>query len=269
MTELYGNFERLQFDRPATGVLRIVLTSPHKLNSMDERLHRELAQIWPIVDADPSVAAIILTGTGEHFSAGGNISHELEVQNSYALRVKTMEEARAIVLGMAACSKPIISAVRGWAVGAGLACALMADVPIASRTAKFSDGHVKIGIAAGDHAAIIWPLLCGLAKAKYYLLTGRPLNGEEAERIGLVALVVDDAELESTALDVAGNLANGAQSAIRWTKRALNLWLKQFEAVFEASLAYEFLGFPGPEAVEGMQAFVEKRTAAFPKPSDA
>ena len=144
-------------------------------------------------------------------------------------------------------------------------CALMADISIAAKSAKISDGHTKIGLAAGDHAMIIWPLLCGMAKAKYYLLTCAQLSGEEAERIGLVSLAVDDALLDEQSVKIASGLADGAQGAIRWTKRSLNLWLKNAEPIFEASLALEFIGFAGPEATEGIQAFLDKRPPDFPK----
>ena len=264
MTDRYSQYERLKFDRPHPRVLRITMTSPIKLNAMDAILHTEASRIWADIEADPTVSVAIITGAGNAFSAGGDLVHEQKAQKDYDLRMQAMKEARAIVLGMAACSKPIISAIRGWAVGAGLACAIMADISIVSKTARISDGHTKIGIAAGDHATIIWPLLCGMAKAKYYLLTSDQLTGEEAERIGLVSLAVDDADLDAKAVEVATRLAEGAQSAVRWTKRALNLWLKQAEPIFEASLAYEMIGFSGPEAIEGMQAFLDKRGASFP-----
>jgi enoyl-CoA hydratase len=161
------------------------------------------------------------------------------------------------------CSKPIVSAVRGWAVGAGIACALLADVSIAAKDANFSDGHMKIGVASGDHATILWPLLCGMAKAKYYLLTADNFTGAEAERIGLVSLAVDDAELDAKSVAVAIKLATSAPAAVRWTKHALNHWLRQAAPIFDASLALEFIGFGGPEGIEGIDAFLQKRPAKF------
>ena len=141
---------------------------------------------------------------------------------------------------------------------------MLADVSVASRTAKIIDGHTRIGVAAGDHAAICWPLLCGMAKAKYYLMTCRPLSGEEAERIGLVSLCVDsDSELLPTARDVAHELAVGAPTAIRWTKQSLNNWYRQAGPLFDASLGYEFFGFGLPEAREGLAALKEKRPPDF------
>lgn len=265
MNAMYESFERLKFDRPHPRVLRITMTSPLKLNAMDAKLHAEAGRIWSVIDADPNVSVAIITGGGTAFSAGGDLKHEQKVQNDSVLAMQAMQEGRNIVLGMANCSKPIVSAIRGWAVGAGLACAVMADISIASKTAKISDGHTKIGLAAGDHAMIIWPLLCGMAKSKYYLLTCASLSGEEAERIGLVSLAVEDEELDARAVEVASGLAEGAQNAIRFTKRALNLWLKHSEPIFEASLAFEFLNFLGPEAKEGFAAFLEKRQPAFPQ----
>ena len=143
-----------------------------------------------------------------------------------AARLRTMREARDLVVNVIDCSKPIVSAVHGPAVGAGLVAALLADVSIVGRTARIIDGHTRLGVAAGDHAAICWPLLCGMAKAKYLLLTCDPLTGEEAERIGLVSLCVDDDQVHARALEVAEQLAAGAQAAIRWTKHTLNHWYR-------------------------------------------
>jgi enoyl-CoA hydratase len=140
---------------------------------------------------------------------------------------------------------------------------MLADVTVAGRRARIIDGHTRLGVAAGDHAAIVWPLLCGMAKAKYYLLTCDPLSGEEAERIGLVSRVVDDDKVVAAALEIAERLSDGPQAALRWTKHALNNWLRLAGPTFDASLALEFLGFSGPELQEGMAALKEKRPARF------
>jgi enoyl-CoA hydratase len=158
--------------------------------------------------------------------------------------------------------------MRGVAVGAGLVCGLLADISIASRECRIIDGHTRLGVAAGDHAAIVWPLLCGMAKAKYYLLLCDQLLGAEAERIGLVSLAVDDSELDAKAVEIAARLAEGAQSAIRWTKFSLNNWLRQAGPAFDASLALEFLGFTGPEPAEGLAAHRQKRKPKFPRNSN-
>jgi enoyl-CoA hydratase len=139
----------------------------------------------------------------------------------------------------------------------------MADIPVAGRSARIIDGHTNLGVAAGDHAAVIWPLLVGMAKAKYYLLTNEPIDGEEAERLGLVARVVDDDQLDAVTRELASQLAAGPQEALRWTKHTLNHWLRMAYPIFDASVAYEFLGFLGSDAAEGLAALKEKRPPAF------
>ena len=161
------------------------------------------------------------------------------------------------------CPKPIVSAITGPAVGAGLAVGLLADVSIATPQARIIDGHTRLGVAAGDHAAIVWPLLCGMAKAKYHLLLCEPLDGDEAERIGLVSLCVPEDELEERALEIARRLAAGSQPAIRYTKLALNNWLRLAGAAFDASLALEFFDMSGPDVHEGVAALREKRPPEF------
>jgi enoyl-CoA hydratase len=178
--------------------------------------------------------------------------------------MRVWKEARDMVYNVINCSKPIVSAINGAAVGAGLVLAILADISIAASSAKLIDGHTKLGVAAGDHAAIIWPLLCGMAKAKYHLLLCETVTGEEAERIGLVSLAVPGEELQARALDVAVRLAEGAPNAIRWTKYALNNWLRAAGPIFDASLGMEFLGFSGPELPEGVAALREKRPPRFP-----
>jgi len=264
MLEHYSSkYQRMLFDRPHARVLRITLNNPSKLNAVDERLHGELGAVWRDIDADPEVSSVIVTGSGKAFSAGGEFTLVERIANDQYVRARNWKEARDIIYNMLNCSKPIVSAINGAAAGAGLACALLADISIAAKDARLVDGHTRLGVAAGDHAAIIWPLLCGLAKAKYYLLLCEPISGEEAERIGLVSLAVDGAELEERALKTAVRLAEGAPSAIRWTKYALNNWLRQAGPIFDASLALEFLGFCGNEVKEGVASLVEKRRPDF------
>src|SRR5438034_204049 len=174
-------------------------------------MHSELTEIWRVVDADASVNAVLLTGAGKAFSAGGDLDLLDEMIADVDTRMRVWREARDMVYNLINCSKPVVSAINGPAVGAGLALALLADVSIAARSARIIDGHTRLGVAAGDHAAIVWPLLCGMAKAKYHLLTCQPLSGEEAERIGLVSLCVADDELHERALAVARQLAAGWQ----------------------------------------------------------
>jgi enoyl-CoA hydratase len=267
MSDRYARYQRLQFDRPHPRVLRITMNNPGRLNSADEIMHGELAEIWRDLDADPTVSAAILTGAGRAFSAGGDFDMIAKIIDDFPTRARNWKEARDIVYNVINCSKPVVSAIRGPAVGAGLVCGLLADISIVAKEARIIDGHTRLGVAAGDHAAIIWPLLCGMAKAKYYLLLCDPVSGAEAERIGLVSLAVEDAELDGKAVEIATRLAEGAPHAIRWTKYALNNWLRMMGPTFDGSLALEFLGFSSPDVKEGLASHREKRRPQFPPES--
>jgi enoyl-CoA hydratase len=258
----YDEFPSLRVEPGADGVLQLVLDAPG-LNSVGPQMHRDLAEIWPAIDRDPNVRVVLVRGEGKAFSSGGSFDLIEETMGDFPDRIRIMREARDLVLNMVSFDKPVISAIRGPAVGAGLVVALLADISVASRTAKIIDGHTKLGVAAGDHAAICWPLLVGMAKAKYYLLTCEPLSGEEAERIGLVSICVDDNEVLATATRLAADLAQGAQTAIRWTKHSLNHWYRMFGPAFETALGLEFIGFSGPDVREGLAAHREKRPARF------
>jgi enoyl-CoA hydratase len=264
MEERYARFSRLLIDRPRPRVLRVMMNRPDKLNAADAEMHSELTEIWRVIDADPEVNAVLLTGAGKAFSAGGDLDLVNQMMADFNVRMRVWKEARDMVYNLINCSKPVVSAINGTAVGAGLVLAILADISIAANSAKLIDGHTKLGVAAGDHAAIIWPLLCGMAKSKYYLLLCETISGEEAERIGLVSLAVPADELQARAFAVAERLADGAPNAIRWTKYALNNWLRAAGPIFDASLGMEFLGFSGPELPEGIAALREKRPAVFP-----
>ena len=222
-----------------------------------------MAEIWRDVSRDESVRVAVLRGEGLGFSGGGDLALVEDMANNFDIRTRVWKEARDLVYNVINCDKPIVSAMHGPAVGAGLVAGLLADISIASKTAKIVDGHTRLGVAAGDHAAIIWPLLCGMAKAKYYLLLCEPVSGEEAERMGLVSLAVEEDELLKKAYEVADRLANGSQTAIRWTKYALNNWLRQAGPSFDASLALEFMGFAGPDVKEGVASLRNRRPPQF------
>lgn len=262
----YAGLPDLAIDRPAPGVVRITLDAPG-LNAVSPAVHGQLADVWRVIDRDPDARVALLQGAGKAFSAGGSFELIDSVLNDETARLRTMREARELVVNLIDCSTPIVSAIHGPAVGAGLVAGLLADVSVVARTARIIDGHTRLGVAAGDHAAICWPLLCGMAKAKYYLLTCDTLTGEEAERIGLVSLCVDDDQVHARALELAVQLAEGAQAALRFTKHTLNHWYRSQIAAFDASLAYEFLGFAGPDAREGLASHVEKRPPKFTGPT--
>src|ERR671912_313570 len=262
MLERYNDFA-LRFEMNEPGVLEVIFDSPN-LNAVDERVHTDIPEIWKVIDRDPNVRVALVRGAGKAFSAGGSFDLIDKQIEDYRVLTRVLRESRDLYYNMIECSKIIISAIHGPAVGAGLAAALMADISIAAKNARLIDGHTRLGVAAGDHAAIIWPLLCGMAKAKYYLLTCDTVSGEEAERIGLVSLTCEEGELQAKALEVARKLAAGPQTALRWTKYSLNNWLRMAGPAFDASLALEVLGFTGPEVKEGLASLREKRQPNFP-----
>jgi enoyl-CoA hydratase len=235
----YAHYQSLRLRRHPHGILEVIMSgegaNKSALATADARMHRELAEIWRDIDRDPD----------------------------FEVRTRVWREARDLVYNVINCSKPIVSAMHGPAVGAGLVAGLLADISIATKSARIIDGHTRLGVAAGDHAAIVWPLLCGMAKAKYYLLLCEPVSGEEAERIGLVSLAVDEHDLLPKAFEVAEKLAHGSQTAIRWTKYALNNWLRSAGPTFDTSLALEFMGFAGPDVREGVTSLRERRAPDF------
>jgi enoyl-CoA hydratase len=259
----YSEYQHLLFEHKEDGVLLVTINRPEVLNATNRRLHWELTQVWKDVDDDPKADVILITGAGRAFSAGGDMEMIEEMTRSPEAVAQSWREAGDIVYNMINLDKPIISAINGVAVGAGLAVALLADISIAADNMRFTDGHLRIGVAAGDHAVIAWPLMCGMAKAKYYLLTSDFIDGKEAERIGLVSLCVPADKLMEKAMEVARKLGAGPQQALRWTKRSLNNWLRMAGPAFDTSLALEMLGFFSADAKEGLAGIKEKRTPKF------
>jgi enoyl-CoA hydratase len=260
---VYDEFTSLEFDRPDQSILRITLRNPGKLNAVGHEAHAQLASVWQTIDRDDETHVVVVRGADGAFSSGGDLGLVEDIAKDWETRLRVFHEARDLVYNIVNCAKPIVAAIDGPCVGAGLAVALLADISIATPGAKIVDGHTRLGVAAGDHAVIVWPLLCGMAKAKYHLLLCEPVDGVEAERIGLVSLCVPADELEERALEVARRLAAGSQAAIRHTKLALNNWLRAAGPAFDASLALEFLDMTGTDVSEGVAAVREKRPPSF------
>lgn len=253
----YARFEQLTVavdDGIATVTIPVVGSSGRRQSAV----HREVSEIWPVLGADPAVRVVVVTGTDGDFyvsaDAGGlQRIPTFTAHQTFDVMQRIGREGYAIVYEMVNLDKPIISAINGRAAGGGLAVALLADISIAAEDAELIDPHVALGIAAGDHATMIWPLLCGMAKSKRYLLTSEPLSGREAERIGVVSLAVPGNRLAETAQGYARKLADGPQHAIRFTKRALNQWLRLGGIVsFDYSFVLEQLNFFGPELDEAI-----------------
>lgn len=248
------------------GVAELVFGPLGGMPATDAEGHAALGTVWNQLANEPGVRCILVRSIGKGFCAGGAPDLVQDMLDSESTRLRVMREGRALVQGMIDCDVPIVSAINGAAVGAGAAVALLADVSIAGHKAKIIDGHTKIGVAAGDHAALIWPLLCGMARAKYHLLMCNTLDGVEAERIGLVSLAVPDEELLEKAREIAHKLAAASPTAMAFTKRSLNHWLRAAWPAFEHSLALEMLGFAGADAREGISALNEKRPPRYEAP---
>ncbi|WP_034713599.1 enoyl-CoA hydratase/isomerase family protein [Intrasporangium chromatireducens] len=260
----FEKYERLSFERKDNGVLLVSINRPEKHNAADSVMLAEFATVWTDIAQDPDTRVAVITGSGDRaFCAGGDLGEERDKLNDFPSAVGVWQEARGLVAGMIECDKPLISAINGPAAGAGLAVALLADISIIGEDVKVTDGHLRIGLAAGDHAAIIWPLLCGMAKSKYLLLTADQIDGREAERIGLVSKAVPRERVLEEALELADRIASGPQYAAQWTKHALNNWLRLAMPTFESSLGLELLTFFSPDAHEGMTAFLERRSPRF------
>lgn len=257
------DYRGLSLELREGGLLIVTIQGRDAVNSLDEEDHLELARLWRDLNRQPEVRAVVVTGAGNAFCGGGNLEMERRAAGNYARIVQTLEGARELVHGIVACDKPIVSAINGPAAGAGLAVALLADISIVGHDVVLADGHVRIGLAAGDHAALLWPLLCGLARSKRYLLMGERVDGRTAAEIGLVSKSVERDRVLPEALDIAQRLTHGSEAAIRFTKRSLNYWLTSALPAFDASLALEMVNMFGADFAEGVDAFLGKRPPKF------
>jgi len=248
------DFQHIAVERPALGVVLLTLNRPERMNATNDVLHSELVRLPALIDTDPDARVAVVTGAGRAFCVGGDWADIAGEGNDYANKVRMMRETSQILTGLIEMRKPLVSAINGPAAGIGLALGLLADISVVNEEANLSDGHLRIGLAAGDHAAMVWPLLCSMAKAKRYLLTGDKLNGREAERIGLVSDAVPPAEVLPLALRYAATLAERSPLAVELSKRALNHWLRGAMPIFEASLGYEMVTAFDPDQAAHMPA---------------
>lgn len=257
-----ANYKTISIEKRPDGVAVATLNRPERLNAVNGDLHNELTTLPRDADSDGDVRALVITGAGRAFCAGGDFSPDTTPLGAYGTPV--LEEGRRIVDHLLECRKPVISAVNGYAMGLGATVALLADVVVAGRSAVFADTHVVMGIGAGDGGQVIWPLLIGVNKAKYFLMTGDRVGAEEAERIGLVNFVVDDDQLMERALEIATRLAKGPTAAISASKMAINAWMRSISAtVLPISLSLEDATFHTSDHKEAVRAFNEKRPPNF------
>lgn len=250
------------------GLAVLRLNRPDKMNACTVEEHSELPRLLRRLQSDPAVRVAIVTGAGKAFSVGGDyelLERANTNQDSEIDRI--VADGRELILAHIDLEKPIIAAVNGYAMGAGAALALLCDVIVADRSALIADGHVRAAIAAGDGGALIWPLTVGLAKAKWYLMTGDWITATEAERCGLITEVVDDGEALNRAHEIAERFLHGPQTAVRYTKRALNQWLRLgFMTSFDLSLHLEALTMLSDDARRAVQQLRATNKGLMPPP---
>jgi enoyl-CoA hydratase len=259
-----GKYKHIQIELREDGVAIATLNRPERLNATNPRLHWEISELPRDAAMDPGVKALLITGAGRAFCAGGDFGppepDDFPVKEMMAGKL----EGAAIVENLLDCPKPVISAVNGPAMGLGATIALLCDIVVAGRSAVFADPHVKMGLGAGDGGQVIWPLLMGPNRAKYYLMTGDKLNAEDAERLGLVNFVVDDDALMTQALEITERLAKGPTLAIAASKVPLNRHLKAIaQQILPLSLEMEGATFGTEDQEEAAKAFIEKRDPVF------
>jgi enoyl-CoA hydratase len=242
------------------GAIRIVrMNRPDQLNAVSERLHVGLNKVWLHITEDPDARAIVFTGEGRAFSAGGDMHHFLEVQANPVARRREMDMAGELVRAMLACPLPIIAAINGPAVGLGCSLGVLCDIVYMAETAYIADPHVAVGLTAGDGGAPAWPMFMSVLRAKEYLFTGDRISATKAVELGLANHVVPNDELMDTAIAMAERLAVLPPQALQTTKQAINLHItRAVTGVLEYALACEFHSFDTPEHRAIVQKFIDK-----------
>src|SRR6266478_2486738 len=263
----YSAYEFLQIE-VAERVATVTLNRPAHLNAVNAALHHEFEQIWLDLAEDRDVNAILLTGAGAAFSIGGDITSRVRGTKPKGRggRRIFMSDGRRVIENLLDVEQPIVAAINGDALGFAANVALLCDVTVASETAKLADTHVALGAVAGDGGAVIWPLLIGPNRAKEFLMLGDTITGADAARIGLVNYAVPPAQVLPKARELAQRLADGPTWAIRWSKLAVNKWLKQqANLIMDAGLAYEAVSLMAKDHQEAVKAMMEKRRPNYVK----
>lgn len=261
MTNSYDNFTHLRFER-INAVLKITIDRP-PLNAVNDTLHHELTRLFAALRQEREARAVLLTGAGKAFSAGGDFHWFPTLQEPGALEALRLD-AKQLIWDLLDVPVPIVCALNGHAVGLGASVALFCDVIFMAASATLADPHVKVGIVAGDGGTVAWPLAIGPARAKQYLLTGDPVSAVEAERLGLINQVVLDDQLQTAALAFAHRLAAGAPLAVQYTKQAVNKLIKDaLNVSFDTATALEIVTFQSEDHQEALAALKEKRSPKF------
>lgn len=260
----YSRYQTLLVEQDAQGVALVTLNRPEKRNAVNDQMHRELEDIFVDLASDDTVRAVVLTGAGTAFCAGGDV----EAMKTGTFRPRgpavPFHEVRRLINNLLEVEQPIVAAVNGDGAGLGATLPLFCDIIVMAETARLADTHVRMGLVAGDGGVVIWPWLVGMARAKEYLLTGQWIDGREAERIGLVNYAVPADQVLPRAMEIAHRLAEGAPLAIRWTKYAVNKILREHvNLALDSSMFLEATTMSSEDLQEASHAFFEKRKPEF------
>ena len=261
----YRRYSALQLTL-ADYVMTVTLSNPAKKNAATPQMLEELTTIWDDLSGDPAVKVVILTGAEGNFCSGVDLnSLDSRASDEGTPRLGgSPGGGRAHAVCVFECAKPTLAKVRGVAYGVGVNMALACDMVFAAEGARLCDSHVKAGMVAGDGGVLLWPLAVGIHRAKEYLMTGEPVPPNVAEDIGLINRCLPDAELDGHVQAMAEKLRDLPPLAVNYTKRALNVAVKQMTAsALEASHAYQIYSMRSQDFGEAVSAFVEKRKGVY------
>lgn len=262
----YSTFQYIKVEKIGK-VAKVTINRPELKNAINWEVHGEIERLWREIPHDDDVAAIVLTGAGDSFSAGGDIQRMAKrAGNEEGLKFSlgVPGGTRRLLQAMLDVDQPIIAAINGDCIGVGASISLMSDITVISETAKFGDPHVRIGLVAGDGGAVIWPLLIGPARAKNFLLRGLLMKGKEAADMGLITYAEPAGKVVDRAMEIAAEIAELPIWAVRFTKVAVNKAIKQqLTNVLETSIALEALSMHTADFKEAVNAFVDKRKPEF------
>jgi len=260
----YSDYQYLLLEKRPDGVAVLTMNRPEKRNAISNEMHTELERVFREIGEDGQIQALVLTGAGPAFCAGGDAKSMQDGSFRSTGPVTPLRAVRTLIHNLLEVEQPVVAAVNGDAAGLGATLALFCDIIIASERARLADTHVRMGLVAGDGGVVIWPLLVGWARAKEYLLTGDWITGKEAAALGLVNRAVPPEEVLPTAIQWAQRFAEGAPMALRWTKYAMNKLLRdQLNVALDVSTFLEARTMDSEDLREAAAAFFEKRKPQF------
>ncbi|CAN5136110.1 enoyl-CoA hydratase/isomerase family protein [soil metagenome] len=260
---LNSTYDYFSFRRDAN-ILYVTIDNGDRHNRIDAAMHKELSRVFYEIGEDPESDVVVLSAAGRFFGVGGDLDYMRDQIDDPNLFHRSVREAKRIIYSILECDKPIVARVHGQAIGLAATMALACDIVVADEEAIIVDPHVRVGLVAGDGGALLWPQMIGYARAKYHLLTGRPITGRDAAAIGLIAKAVPAAELDGAVEEIAREMATGATKAIRFTKSTINSELQRMaHSIMDIGMAYEAVSGRTYDHDEAIKAFREKRPPAF------